>query len=545
MSLRDAMDFMGYKELRQGQQDIIDALMSSGNALGILPTGGGKSATFVLPTIAKRWRTLVISPLISLQEDQVNKLRAKKVKAAAINSNNTGEENTKTLGDWVSGRLQFLYAAPERLNMSGFVDKLKRARPNLIVIDEVHCVSQWADDFRPSYKVIPKIVELLSPVNVLGLTATLTARNEAVVREVLHMEDAVKVSQNTTRENLKYKAVAYTGTRSLLRECDKANGPTIIYCPTVRKIDQEIYPFLQDNLSGRGGVTRYHGKLSPQDKQANQKMFMQGMAKFIVATNAFGMGVDKDNVRCVIHTDPPMSIEAYAQESGRAGRDGKDSSCVLMVTGEISTQKWFIDCKNPPKEMYEKVFEYLETATNEGADELSLSMDDMARSIGVHGNVVATVMNVFQGSEIVARRSVSYEDVVKLTGEPLPEDYSERLEGKLYREAKDLSAFSGGIARMNPGQMARKYKKSTLVVKTAWFNLQDAGVVEYTPATRSKVTSLLESDMSKLDWDGLKAKRDKELGSLQAMLDFIDVKDEDKAEAIKHYFDHGTIKKGK
>jgi ATP-dependent DNA helicase RecQ len=543
MSLKDAMSYMGYKELREGQTEIIDALMDSGNAIGILPTGGGKSATFVLPTLAKRWRTLVISPLISLQEDQVKKLKDKRIKAEAINSNNTPDLNQRIMGDWVSGSLQFLYIAPERLNMSGFMDKLKRTRPNLIVIDEVHCVSQWADDFRPSYKIIPKVVEMMSPVNVLGLTATLTEKNEEVVREVLHMQDAVKVSQNSTRENLKYKTVPFTSNRSLLRECDQANGPTIIYCPTVRKIEHDIYPFLQENLAGRGGVTCYHGQLSPQDKQANQSMFMKGMAKFIIATNAFGMGVDKENVRCVIHTDPPMSIEAYAQESGRAGRDGKESKCILMVSGDTSTQKWFIDCKNPPKRMYEKVFDYISNATNQGDKELAMSMEDMAKHIGIHGNIVATVMNVFQGAGIVSRRSVAYEDVVKLTGEPLPADYEGRLEGKLYRESRDLSAFSGGVAKMHPGSVARKYKKRSDDIKRAWYNLEDAGVVNYTPATRSKVTSLIAADMDVLDWDELEAKRKKELASLESMIDFIDVDDDDKAEAIKNYFDHGSLEK--
>jgi RecQ family ATP-dependent DNA helicase len=542
MSLKDAMHFMGYKELRQGQTEIIDALMDSGNAIGILPTGGGKSATFVLPTIACRWRTLVISPLISLQEDQVKKLKDKKIRAAAINSNNTPELNQKLMNDWVGGLLQFLYIAPERLNGKAFVEKLKRSRPNLIVIDEVHCVSQWADDFRPSYKVIPKIVEMLSPVNVLGLTATLTDHNEKVVREVLHMEDAVKVSQNASRDNLKYKTVPFVDNRSLLRECDRVNGPTIIYCPTVRKIEMDIFPFLKEHMSSRGGVTCYHGQLSPQDKQANQNMFMKGMAKFIVATNAFGMGVDKENVRCVIHTDPPMSIEAYAQESGRAGRDGKESKCILMVSGDTSTQKWFIDCKNPPKSMYEKVFDYIFMATDEGEQELTNSMEDMAKQIGIHANIVSTVMNVLQGSEIVSRRSVAYEDVVKLTGEPLPDDYAGRLEGKLYREAMDLSAFNGGIAKMHPGSTSRKYKKRADDIKRAWYNLQDAGVVTYAPATRSKVTTLNEQDLSKLDWDDLEGKRKKELGSLGAMLDFIDIDDDKKAKAIKSYFDNGTLK---
>jgi ATP-dependent DNA helicase RecQ len=543
MSLKDAMNFMGYKELRQGQQDIIDALMTSGNAIGILPTGGGKSATFVLPTLACRWRTLVISPLISLQEDQVKKLKDKQIKAEAINSNNTPDMNQKIMSNWVAGTLQFLYVAPERLNMSGFVDKLKRSRPNLIVIDEVHCVSQWADDFRPSYKLIPSVVDKLAPVNILGLTATLTDRNEKVVREVLHMQDSVKVSQNSTRENLKYKTVPFVNNRSLLRECDQSNGPTIIYCPTVRKIEHDILPFLKENLAGKGGVTCYHGQLNPQDKQANQNMFMKGMAKFIVATNAFGMGVDKENVRCVIHTDPPMSIEAYAQESGRAGRDGKESKCVLMVSGDTSTQKWFIDCKNPTKRMYEKVFDYIMAATNEGEKELAISMEDMSKHVDMHANIVSTVMNVFQGSGIVSRRSVAYEDVVKITGDPLPKDYEGRLEGKLYREACDLSAFNGGVAKMHPGSIARKYKKRADDIKRSWYNLEDAGVVTYTPATRSKVTTLTADDMSSIDWDDLYNKRKKELRSLEAMIDFIDVDDDDKAEAIKNYFDHGSLEK--
>jgi len=547
MSLKTAMDRMGFDSLRDGQQKIIDAIMSDKDALGILPTGGGKSATFILPTIANNWRTVVISPLISLQDDQVNKLVSKGIKAAAINSTSTPEENARKVSEWKAGNIQFLYIAPERLSSARFMSDLCfTSKPNMLVIDEVHCVAQWADDFRPSYKLIPELVKKLTPVRVLGLTATLTPDNEKVVRRVMCMKDAVKVAENSSRDNLHYKTVYGTKPADVLKIIEASTGPTIVYCPTVREIETSLYPYLEQRLASKGGVTKYHGQLPPAEKSSNQQMFMKNMAKVILATNAFGMGVDKPDVRMVIHTNPPMSIEAYAQESGRAGRDGKPSECVLMVArgDSFDIQRWFINCKNPEKTDYEKVFKFLKSATSNGEDPYRSSIDDTAGAIGIHGAVVTAILNVLQGAGVITRAQKPYKDVIVMGDQVMDDSYPNQEVRETYAGLMVLLPFGAKRLSMAPAELSKSIGKPGYKVKSALSILSEQGFISYEPASRAKVTTLAKLTLDDVDWDRLEAKRVAETESFYNMIKFIRVNDETKANTIKKYFDDGTIDLG-
>ena len=544
MSIENAMAFMGYKDLRSGQKKIIDELLYGNDVIGILPTGGGKSATFILPCLALRWRSIIISPLISLQDDQVQKLKAKNIGAEAINSNRSVKDNQVILNKWISGQLQFLYIAPERLNNKEFVRKLLQVcRPNLLVIDEIHCVSQWADDFRPAYKLIPGFAEIMGEAKILGLTATLTPENEDAVRRILKLKDAKKVEENRSRDNLHYRTSYGTSPRHVLRLCEKSDGPTIIYCPTVRQIDHELFPYLQQRLNSKGGITKYHGRLKAEEKTRNQNMFMKNMAKFIVATNAFGMGVDKPDVRTVIHVNPPMSIEAYAQESGRAGRDGKPSNCILMFdhADGFDTQKWFLDCKNPPKEDYEAVFEFVQSVTNNGEDNYRGPVASIAANLDLHENIVSSVLNVLQGASIIRRDYVPYVDSIQRGEKVMPDDYDNKYLKKVYESVTDLMQFGAYSVEMAPAELAKKVQTSAHKLKSALTLLADEGFLTYLPATRAKVTSLMKNSLDDINWEQLENKRKKEFQSFRNMIKFIEVDDSTKAETIKKYFDEGVI----
>ena len=347
--------YWGYDQFRGVQRDIIESIYAGKDTLGLMPTGGGKSIAFQVPCMAMEGICLVITPLISLMKDQVFHLREKGIKTEAIYSGMSREQILIALENCILGDRKFLYVSPERLHSDLFQAKLKHMNVCFITIDEAHCISQWGYDFRPSYLEIAHIREILPEKPVLALTATATRKVAKDIQEKLGFARPNVLRMSFERKNLKYivrqTEDKYQETLNIL---NRTQGSSIIYVRN-RKRTREIAEWLKDNHIE---ALHYHAGLDNIDRDIRQNMWQDETVRVIVATNAFGMGIDKSNVRLVIHLDTPDSPEAYFQEAGRAGRDGETAEAILLYNGSDKSKLLKkIEEKFPPKDYIRKVYE--------------------------------------------------------------------------------------------------------------------------------------------------------------------------------------------
>lgn len=348
--------YWGYNDFRSIQLDIIKSIGEGHDTLGLMPTGGGKSITFQVPALAQEGTCLVITPLIALMKDQVQNLRKKGIKAAAIYTGLSRNEIIKTLENCIFGGVKLLYISPERLSSPIFQTKLRHIKVSFITVDEAHCISQWGYDFRPAYLKISEIRKL-KPAPVLALTATATTKVIDDIQTQLAFEQKNVFRMSYERKNLAY-IVRKTNDKisELIHILSRINGSAIVYVRSRRR-SKELSAILEDN-----GIpsTFYHAGLEPSVRDERQKLWHDNKKRVIVATNAFGMGIDKPDVRVVAHIDSPDSIEAYFQEAGRAGRDDTKSFAVLLWNnGEPAKLKKRINSNFPPKEFISDVYEHL------------------------------------------------------------------------------------------------------------------------------------------------------------------------------------------
>lgn len=361
--------YWGYADFRDLQEDIIRSVCEGRDTLALMPTGGGKSITFQIPALAMEGICLVVTPLIALMKDQVENLRDREIKAAAIYSGMTQKEILITLDNCLYGDYKFLYVSPERLSSEIFISRISLMKVCLIAVDESHCISQWGYDFRPSYLKIADIREQLPGVPILALTATATPEVVEDIQQRLQFPKSNVFQKSFERSNLAY-VVRHTEDKEkmLLKILGTTPGTAVVYVRS-RKNTKEISDMLRSN-----GITSdyFHAGLTNERKDQKQAAWKSGECRVIVATNAFGMGIDKANVRLVVHLDLPDSIEAYFQEAGRAGRDGKKAYAVLLFQKADATKlKKRIHDSFPDKETIRKVYEslahYYQIAAGTGA----------------------------------------------------------------------------------------------------------------------------------------------------------------------------------
>ncbi|MDR1940927.1 MAG: DNA helicase RecQ [Endomicrobium sp.] len=341
--LKVLKEYFGHSSFRSVQEELVDAILNGSDVLGIMPTGAGKSVCFQLPAVLFEGITIVISPLISLMKDQISALAQNGINSAYINSTLTFDQIKKILDNARAGKYKLIYVAPERLDYGGFLNFTKQIKISMVTIDEAHCVSQWGQDFRPSYAKIPDFVKEITPRPIVcAFTATATPRVRKDIVDILQLNAPKIFVASFDRQNLNFEVrrpdKKFNGLKEILK--DKKDKSGIIYCLTRKTVDAVTEKLIAEGYK----AASYHAGLSAQQRHKNQDDFIFDRVNIIAATNAFGMGIDKSNVSFVIHYNMPKDIESYYQEAGRAGRDGSPADCIILYSGQdIRTNLFLIN----------------------------------------------------------------------------------------------------------------------------------------------------------------------------------------------------------
>jgi len=405
MTAREGLKkYFGFEDFREPQAAIVDAILNGSDTLVIMPTGGGKSLCYQLPAMMLSGVTVVVSPLIALMKDQVDALSARGIPAAMINSSQSWEEQRAKLDDLRRGDLKLVYVAPERFRAESFVDSLRACQVSLFAVDEAHCISQWGHDFRPDYMRLGDALERIGRPLCAAFTATATPDvREDIARNLSLREPEVFVS-GFGRDNLSF-AVRQVDKRrdkyARVVQLIENNGVGIVYCAR-RKSVEEVSEALRED--GHPHVI-YHGGMTAAERDAAQDRFVRGEVSLAVATNAFGMGIDRADIRFVCHYEMPGSVEAYYQEAGRAGRDGKPAYCeMLFCYADKSTQEFFIEGANPPLSLIFAIYQELRRRMNEQA-EVMLSLDELNEALPgkVNGMAVSAALSILRRHGVIER----------------------------------------------------------------------------------------------------------------------------------------------
>ncbi len=437
------------ERFRPGQREVIEQVLQRRDVLCVMPTGGGKSLCYQLPALMLDGLTVVVSPLIALMKDQVDALTARGIPATFINSTLDPSEQRVRLLEVEGGRYDLVYVAPERFRSGRFVEAMGRIKPALLAVDEAHCISEWGHDFRPDYARLHQARRALGMPPCIALTATAT---DLVRRDIADQLDLREPSQFVTgfdRPNLTYRVINASKDRdkleALANVLGRNPGSAIVYASS-RKRCEEVGRFLGDDL--RRETVVYHAGLDREDRHQAQERFMRGEAEIVVATNAFGMGVDKPDIRSVVHFNMPGTIEAYYQEAGRAGRDGLPAECVLLYApGDRFLQELFIENEYPPPEAVFRVYEYLRALD---ADPIELTQAEIREAVRLDLNesAVGTILKILEGAGGLERfRPRENMAIVRINAEPDEPSLVDRLSPQAHVQRTVMIGLEGLVNR--------------------------------------------------------------------------------------------------
>lgn len=365
-------EYFGYDTYRKGQEEVIDGILSGRDVLGIMPTGAGKSVCYQISALMFSGITIVISPLISLMQDQVASLNQAGIHAAYLNSSLTYRQYLTALKYARGGRYKIIYVAPERLETTEFLAFAMHADISMVCVDEAHCVSQWGQDFRPSYlRIIEFIAQLEKRPVVSAFTATATCDVRDDIIRILQLKDPMILTTGFDRSNLFFQTERpkdkFEALKRYMRAFEGQSG--VIYCLTRKTVEEVCEKLIREGYP----ATRYHAGLTPEERKENQEAFIYDTKPIMVATNAFGMGIDKSNVRYVIHYNMPKNMEGYYQEAGRAGRDGEPSKCILLYSPQdIAVNRYFIENNNRNEELTQDEQEFIRKLDEKRLQQMSM-----------------------------------------------------------------------------------------------------------------------------------------------------------------------------
>lgn len=518
--------YFGHSAFRDGQRQVVQAVLDGKNTVAIMPTGQGKSVCYQLPALILEGTTLVVSPLIALMKDQVDGLLERGIPATFINSSLSSDEADYRLSQLALGAYKLVYVAPERFRNRSFLAALRGVRIARFAIDEAHCLSQWGHDFRPDYLRLKDALAHLGRPPVLAATATATPEVREDIVKQLGLKNPEVFVTGFDRPNLRYVVRPVSGEAAKLAKVSEivssVRGPGIIYAATRKSVET-----ITEHLASEGvAVAPYHAGMDDASREGAQDAFMSGRARIVVATNAFGMGVDKPDVRLVLHYDIPGTIEAYYQEAGRAGRDGKPSYCVLLFSpADRYLQEFFIEGSSPGLDIIKGVYQVL---CEQGPDEFVLTHEAIARKLPgkINDMAVGTCLNLFERAGVIERAprgsNLAY---VKRVNALMPLDSRAKMQKAVYKALTD--AFGDLLDEGTPldlNALVASLDAPRDSVLTALHGLHERGLIEYTPPMRGRAIRLLKrsSELPDLGMDlsMLISKQAREQAKLDSMVNY-------------------------
>ncbi|MBC7510481.1 MAG: RecQ family ATP-dependent DNA helicase [Ferruginibacter sp.] len=496
--------YWGYDSFRPLQEDIINAVLNGKDTLALLPTGGGKSICFQIPALAKEGLCLVISPLIALMKDQVQNLKNKGIPALSIYSGMSFLEVKKTLQNAAHGNYKFLYVSPERLETNLFLEYLPAININLIAVDEAHCISQWGYDFRPPYLRIAQLREYLPDTPILALTASATVKvQDDICEQLFFAEDHQRFQQSFERVNLSYSIFNVASKQNKLLEIlNNVKGSAIVYCKS-RRHTKDIADLL---LLHKINASYYHAGLNNEERNKRQEDWINNSTRVMACTNAFGMGIDKPNVRVVVHYDVPDCLENYYQEAGRAGRDGKRAYAVLLYSNrELQDLQLQANIRYPAKDEIKKIYlaimNYLQIAAGSG-EGLSVDFDLTTFAAAFKINILTATYSIktLEQEEILRFNEVFFKpSTIVFTAEKDQLNAYEQQYPQLQAIIKGLLRSYEGIfdfaASINEMQLAKFIEKKLPDVLNELQQLHQSGIIAYSPRKDKPQVTLLQNRM--------------------------------------------------